>query len=108
MNLRETILTLQRDDDWYKEVKDFIRLNTMMVPKFEGFTMKNNGSLIFKGQIYIPPNDGLRSRILNEAYRAVCMAHSGVTKMREDLKPLFFCKGMKANIFIYVARCIEC
>jgi hypothetical protein len=37
-NLRENILTLQCDDDWYKEVKDFIGQNTMMVPKFEGFT----------------------------------------------------------------------
>jgi hypothetical protein len=61
MNLHENILTLQRDDDWYKEVKDFIRQNTMMVPKFEGFTMDNDGSLRFKGQIYIPPNDELRS-----------------------------------------------
>jgi hypothetical protein len=32
-NLREKILTLQRDDDWYKEVEDFIGQNTMMVPR---------------------------------------------------------------------------
>jgi hypothetical protein len=36
------------------------------------------------------------------------MAHPRVTKMRENLKPLFFWKGMKANIVNYVARCIEC
>jgi hypothetical protein len=36
------------------------------------------------------------------------MAHPGVTKMREDLKPLFFWKGMKADIVNYVARCLEC
>jgi hypothetical protein len=35
MNLREKILTLQRDDDWYKEVEDFIGQNTMMVPRYE-------------------------------------------------------------------------
>jgi hypothetical protein len=35
--LREKIHTLLRDDDWYKEVKDFIRQNTMMVPRYEGF-----------------------------------------------------------------------
>ena len=34
-NLREKILTLQRDDDWYKEVEDFIGKNTMMVRIFE-------------------------------------------------------------------------
>jgi hypothetical protein len=31
-NLRENILTLQCDDDWYKEVEGFIGQNTMMVP----------------------------------------------------------------------------
>jgi hypothetical protein len=28
--------------------------------------------------------------------------------MKEDLKPLFFWKGMKADIVSYVARCLEC
>ena len=32
MILREKILTLQRDDEWYKEVEGFIRQNTMLVP----------------------------------------------------------------------------
>jgi hypothetical protein len=46
-NLHEKILTLQCDDDWYKEVKDFIRQNTMMVPIFEGFTLDDDGILRF-------------------------------------------------------------
>jgi hypothetical protein len=36
------------------------------------------------------------------------MAHPGVTKMKEDLKPLFFWKGMKSDIVSLVARCLEC
>jgi hypothetical protein len=47
-NLHEKILTLQRDDDWYKEVKEFIGQNTMMVPKFEGFTLDNDELLRFE------------------------------------------------------------
>ena len=31
-NLPKNILTLQCDDDWYKEVEGFIEQNTMMVP----------------------------------------------------------------------------
>jgi hypothetical protein len=89
-NLHKNILTLQHDDDWYKEVQDFIGQNTMMVPKFEGFTVDNDRLLRFKGQICVPHNDELRILILNKAPRAVYMAHPGVTKMREDLKPLFF------------------
>jgi hypothetical protein len=107
-NLCENILTLQCDNDWCKEVKGFIRHNKMMVPIFEEFTLDDDGLLRFKNQIYVPPNDGLRSLILNEAHRAVCMAHLGVTKMRADLKPLFFWKGMKADIVNYVAICLEC
>jgi hypothetical protein len=48
-NLRENIPSLQCNNDWYKEVKDFIRKNKMMVPKFEGFTVDNDGLLRFKG-----------------------------------------------------------
>jgi hypothetical protein len=80
----------------------------MMVPKFEVFTIDNDGLLRFKSQIYTPPNEELRSLILNEAHKAVYMAHLGVTKMRVELKPLFFWKGMKADIDNYVARCLEC
>jgi hypothetical protein len=36
------------------------------------------------------------------------MAHLGVTKMRADLKPLFFWKGMKVDIVNYMVKCLEC
>jgi hypothetical protein len=84
------------------------RATLMMVPKFEGFNVDNDGLLRFKNRIYVPPNEKLGSLILNEAHRAVYMAHLGVMKIREDLKPLFFWKGMKENIVNYVARCLEC
>jgi hypothetical protein len=80
----------------------------MLVPKFEGYTLDNDRLMRYNNQIYVPPNNELRSLILNEAHRAVYMAHPGVTKMRADLKPLFFWKGMKADIVNYVARCLEC
>jgi hypothetical protein len=80
----------------------------MMVPKYEGYSLENDGLLRFNDRIYVLPNEKLRSLILSEAHRAVYMAHPGVTKMKEDLKPLFFWKGMKSDIVSYVARCLEC
>jgi hypothetical protein len=80
----------------------------MMIQRYEGFSFDSDGLLRFKSQIYVPPNDELRMLILSEAHRAVYMAHPGVMKMRADLKPLFFWKGMKADIVNYVARCLEC
>jgi hypothetical protein len=89
-NIGENILTIQRDDDWYKQVKENIGQETMLVPMFEGFTMANDGLMRYNNQIYVPPNDRLRNLILNKVHRVVYMAHQGVTKMRADLKPLFF------------------
>ena len=80
----------------------------MMVPRYEGFSFDSDGLLRFRGRIYVPPSDELRMLILSEAHRAVYMAHPGVTKMRADLKPLFFWKGMKVDIVNFVARCLEC
>ena len=80
----------------------------MLVPRFEGYTLDDEGLMRYNNQIYVPPNDELRRLILNESYKAVCMAHPGVMKMREDLKPLFFWKGMKEDIVSYVAKCLEC
>ena len=107
-NLCENILTLQHDDDWYNEVKDFIRQNTMMVPQYEGYSFDSDGLLRFRSWIYVPPSDELRMLILSEAHRAVYMAQPGVTKMRAYLKPLFLWKGMKADIVKFVARCLKC
>jgi hypothetical protein len=78
----------------------------MMVPKFEGFTVDNDELLSIKGQIYVPPNDELRSLILNESHREVYMAHPRVTEMRAYFKPLFFRKGTKAYIVNYLLRCL--
>jgi hypothetical protein len=44
-NLREKILTLQHDDDWYREVEDFIRQNTMMVPQLRDILLIAMGYL---------------------------------------------------------------
>jgi hypothetical protein len=36
------------------------------------------------------------------------MAHPGAKKMKEDLRPLVFWKGMKEDIVNYVEICLEC
>jgi hypothetical protein len=43
MNLRENILALQIGDDWYKDIKNNIGQDTMMVPKYEGYSLENDG-----------------------------------------------------------------
>ena len=80
----------------------------MLVPKFEGYTLDNDGLMRYNKWIYVLPNDELISLILRESHRLVYMAHPGVMKMKAYLEPLFFWKGMKVDIVNYVVRCLEC
>jgi hypothetical protein len=43
----------------------------MMVPRYEGYSLDDDGFLRFNRKIYIPPNDELRSFILSEVHRAI-------------------------------------
>jgi hypothetical protein len=61
-------LNVQINDDWYKEVKNNIGQETMMVPRYEGYSVDDDGLFRFKGRIYIHPNDELRILILIEAH----------------------------------------
>jgi hypothetical protein len=62
----------------------------MMVPRFDGYSLDNEGLMRYDNQIFVPPNDELRILILSKAHRVVYMAHPRVMKMRKNLKPLFF------------------
>jgi hypothetical protein len=68
--------------------------------------LENDGLIRYNNRIYVPPNEELRSLILSEAHRTIYMVHPGVMKMKEDLKPLFFWKGMKEDIVSYMERCL--
>jgi hypothetical protein len=80
----------------------------MMVPKYESYSLDDDGFLRFNGRIYVLPNNKLRSLILSEAHQAIYMDDLRVTKMKEYLNPLFFWKGMKEDIVGYMTRCLEC
>jgi hypothetical protein len=67
-NLREKILTLKINDDWYKEVKNNIGQDTMTIPKYKDYSLEKDGLLIFIERIYVLPNDELISLILSEAH----------------------------------------
>jgi hypothetical protein len=56
-NLRENILILHFEDEWYKEVKFDIENKVMQIPKYAGYALDDDGFLRFNERIYIPPNE---------------------------------------------------
>jgi len=91
-----------------RRLEKSFREDEMRVPKYEEYSLDNDGLLQFLRRIYVPLNEDIHQLILNEAHHTIYMAYLGFKKMSADLKPLFFWKGMKKDIVNLVARCLEC
>jgi hypothetical protein len=50
-------LKLQEIDAWYAKVKTSLENEVMRIPKYEGYTLDNDGLLRFHGRIYVSPNE---------------------------------------------------
>ena len=58
--MREKLLELQFKDTWYQEVSKSLREDEMRVPKYEEYSLDNDGLLRFWGRIYVPSNEDIR------------------------------------------------
>ncbi|KAL6321846.1 hypothetical protein AAG906_035545 [Vitis piasezkii] len=74
----------------------------------ENWSMYEDGSVRFKGRLYVPKDVELRNELLADAHRAKYTIHPGNTKMYQDLKRQFWWSGMKRDIAQFVANCQIC
>ncbi len=74
-NLREDMMGFQKDDPWYEEVKNELENEKMTTPKYEIYSLDQDGLLRYNIGIYVPRNDDMQNLILSEAHRAVYRAH---------------------------------
>ncbi|KAJ9541701.1 hypothetical protein OSB04_028207 [Centaurea solstitialis] len=72
------------------------------------FEVESYGIRNFKGKIWIPKVDQLRSTVMDEAHRAKYSIHPGSDKMYKGLKEHYWWPGMKKDIATYVSRCMTC
>nr|GFC47360.1 putative reverse transcriptase domain-containing protein [Tanacetum cinerariifolium] len=57
---------------------------------------------------WVPCFGGLRDLIMNESHKSKCSSHPGSDKMFHDLKKLYWPPNMKAEIAIFVIKCLTC
>ncbi|GKC69606.1 putative reverse transcriptase domain-containing protein [Tanacetum coccineum] len=70
--------------------------------------MRDDGGIYFFDRIWIPLVGGVRKLIIDEAHTTRYSVHPGVDKMYYDLRDLYWCPGMKRDIFEYVSKCLTC
>ncbi|KAI3754539.1 hypothetical protein L1987_54324 [Smallanthus sonchifolius] len=70
--------------------------------------VKSDGIRYFVERIWIPVFGNLRELIMDEAHKSCYSIHPGSDKMYHDLKILYWWQKMKADIAIYVSKCLTC
>jgi hypothetical protein len=108
VNLGERVLGQLLGDNWYLKGTSTLKSGRQLDPKYEGYSLEEDGLLRYQGRMYIPEGGDIRSIILKEAHRAIYCAYPGVKKIYVDLKNFFPWVGMKHDAVHFVAKCLEC
>nr|GEY90128.1 hypothetical protein [Tanacetum cinerariifolium] len=67
-----------------------------------------DGTRCFGNHVWLPRFGGLRDLIMHESHKYKYSIHPGSDKMYEDLKLLYWWPNMKADIAMYVSKCLTC
>ncbi|XP_070004416.1 uncharacterized protein [Nicotiana sylvestris] len=89
----------------YCQLNKFTIKNKYPLPRIDDLFDQLQGA---RGHLFVPNVDGLRERILKEAYSSRYSIHPGAKKMYRDLMQHYWWHMMKKDIVEYVARCLNC
>ncbi|GKA82687.1 putative reverse transcriptase domain-containing protein [Tanacetum coccineum] len=67
-----------------------------------------DGTLCLNGRSWLPCYGDLRTMIMHESHKSKYSIHPGFDKMYQDMKKLYWCPNMKADIATYVSKCLTC
>nr|GEV60228.1 reverse transcriptase domain-containing protein [Tanacetum cinerariifolium] len=76
-----------------------------MIKKLES---RADGTLCLNGRSWIADLGNLRGVIMHESHKSKYSIHPGSVKMYQDLKKLYWCPNMKAEIATNVSKCLTC
>ncbi|XP_060190412.1 uncharacterized protein LOC132619568 [Lycium barbarum] len=74
----------------------------------KSFSIDGKGVLHCHSRLCIPMVGDVKQLILEEAHNSRYSIHPGATKMYQDLRGLYWWKGMRADILKHVTSCLNC
>ncbi|GKF70314.1 putative reverse transcriptase domain-containing protein [Tanacetum coccineum] len=77
------------------------------IPK-ERLEPRADETLCLHGRSWLPCYGDLRFVIMHESHKSKYSIHPGSEKMYQDVKKLYRCPNMKADIATYVSKCLTC
>ncbi|GJW16252.1 putative reverse transcriptase domain-containing protein [Tanacetum coccineum] len=77
------------------------------IPK-ENLESRTDGTLCLNGRSWLPCYGNLTTVIMRESHKSKYSIYSGVDKMYQDMKKLYWWPNMKADIATYVSKFLTC
>ncbi|GKA42723.1 putative reverse transcriptase domain-containing protein, partial [Tanacetum coccineum] len=102
--LKAQIEALKPDNLEKEDVGGMIRRD---IPK-ERLEPRTDGTLCLNDRSWLPCYGDLRSVVMHESHKSKYYIHPGSKKMYQDVKKLYWWPNMKADIAIYVSKCLTC
>ncbi|GJZ30952.1 putative reverse transcriptase domain-containing protein [Tanacetum coccineum] len=65
-------------------------------------------TLCLSNRSWLPCYNDQRTLIMHESHKSKYFVHLGSDKMYQDMKKLYWCPNMKADITTYVSKCLTC
>ncbi|GKF03220.1 putative reverse transcriptase domain-containing protein, partial [Tanacetum coccineum] len=72
------------------------------------FEFRPDGTRCIGNHVWLPRFSGLRDLVMHESHKSKYSIHPGSDKMYQDLKLLYWWPNMKADIAMYVSKCLTC
>ena len=96
------------ESQWQDAEIVFIRDRVQSGTGDEGWTIRADGSLRYRGRVVVPRSTDLREEILKEFHYSRFAVHPGGTKMYQDLRRQYYWSGMKRHVGDFVRQCLTC
>ncbi|KAA0046570.1 pol protein [Cucumis melo var. makuwa] len=74
----------------------------------EDFSISSDDGLMFEGRLCVPEDSAVKTELLTEAHSSPFTMHPGSTKMYQDLRSVYWWRGMKRDVADFVSRCLVC
>ncbi|XP_047260738.1 uncharacterized protein LOC124893986 [Capsicum annuum] len=92
----------QYDDLYFVGIRERVQNGGL-----KSFTIDGEGVLRRHGRLCVPVVGDVRQLILDEAHSSRYSIHPGATKLYQDLRGLYWWKGMKVDILKHVTSCLN-
>ncbi|XP_075103788.1 uncharacterized protein LOC142178352 [Nicotiana tabacum] len=101
--IRPSVMARQFEDLHLARLRD--RVQNVGV---KSFAIDSEGVLRRHGRLCIPMVGDVKQLIIEEVHSSRYSIHPGATKMYQDLRELYWRKGMKYDILKHVTSCLNC